>query len=54
MNPLLVVLIKILEAMFVVGLAGSAVVFVLTTIEDAITMASKDAPMQVDPPRSEA
>ena len=47
-------LVRLLEAMFVVGLAGSAIVFVLTTIEDAITMASKDEPVPVDPPRSEA
>jgi hypothetical protein len=47
-------LVRLLETMFGVGLAGSAVVFVLTTIEDVITMASKDAPVQVDPPRSEA
>jgi hypothetical protein len=34
MNPLVSVLIRILEAMFVAGVIGSAIVVILTSIED--------------------
>jgi hypothetical protein len=34
MNLLVVVLIRIVEAMFVAGVAGSAIVVVLTSVED--------------------
>ena len=54
MNYLIVALVKILEGLFVVGLAGSVIVLLLTTIEDIVTMVSRDAPVPVDPPRSEA
>ena len=39
---LLTIAIRVLEAMFVLGLAGSAVVVVLTSIEDFRTLFTKD------------
>jgi hypothetical protein len=33
-NWLTVVLVRILEGLFLVGIAGSALVFILTTVED--------------------
>jgi len=46
MNPLIAVLIRILEGMFVAGMAGSAIVLVLTTIEDIGTLMEKDEPAE--------
>jgi hypothetical protein len=54
MTFILMVLIRILEAMFLVGLAGSTIVLVLTTIEDVKMMLQEDAPQFVDAPPSEA
>lgn len=44
MDVLITLLIRILEAMFVVGVAGSAVVWVLTTVEDVENMFAGDEP----------
>ena len=44
MNALISVLVRILEIMFVVGVLGSAVVWLLTTFEDIETMFSRDDP----------
>lgn len=44
MDTLVRVLIRILEGMFVLGTIGSAVVWMLTTVEDVQNMFSKDAP----------
>ena len=49
MNPLWTVLIRLLEGMFVVGLCGSAVVLLVTTVEDAETMLSSDEPTEANP-----
>ncbi len=46
MDALIGVLIRILEAMFVVGVIGSAVVWVLTTVEDVANMFSTDVEEQ--------
>ena len=54
MNVLIMVLVRILETMFLVGLAGSTIVLVLTTIEDMATMLEKDMPASVDAPAPEA
>ena len=43
MEAVVHVLIRILEGMFVVGVIGSAVVWVLTTVEDVQNMFSRDA-----------
>ncbi|HEX3354383.1 MAG TPA: hypothetical protein VHS34_16305 [Terriglobales bacterium] len=39
---LITVTLRILEAMFVLGVIGSAVVVVLTSIEDFVTLFKKD------------
>jgi hypothetical protein len=54
MTFILTVLIRILETMFLVGLAGSTVVLVLTTIEDVNMMLQKDEPQFIDAPPDEA
>ena len=54
MTFILMVLIRTLETMFLVGLAGSAVVWVLTTIEDVAMMLQRDAPQFIDAPPDEA
>ena len=47
MNILVTALIRILEAMFLLGMAGSAVVVLMTMIEDARIMLEKEAPAAV-------
>ena len=42
MDVLIAVLVRILEVMFFVGMAGSAVVWLLTTVEDIENMVSRD------------
>ena len=44
MNALITVLVRIVELMFIVGVIGSAVVWVLTTFEDVETMFERDDP----------
>lgn len=39
---LVAIFIRILEAMFLVGMAGAAVVFAMTTVEDIQTMFEPD------------
>ena len=48
MNPLTTVLVKALEVIFLAGVAGSAVVLVLTTIEDIASMLEKEVAPGVD------
>ncbi len=43
---MLAIAIRILEAMFVVGILGSAVVVILTSIEDFYTLFKKDSSSQ--------
>jgi hypothetical protein len=43
---MLAIAIRILEAMFVVGILGSAVVVILTSIEDFYTLFKKDSSPQ--------
>jgi hypothetical protein len=42
--------IKVLEWLFLIGLGGSAIVLVLTTIEDIETMVEKDESLELDKP----
>ncbi len=44
MDMLISVLVRILEVMFFVGVAGSAVVWLLTTVEDVENMFSREKP----------
>ena len=44
MNALITVLVRILEILFVIGVIGSAVVWLLTTFEDIETMFTRDDP----------
>jgi hypothetical protein len=44
MDVLIAVLVRIVEIMFFVGLAGSAVVWLLTTVEDVENMFSGEEP----------
>lgn len=44
MDALIILLARILEGMFIVGVVGSAVVWVLTTVEDVENMFSGDEP----------
>ena len=48
MNFFVTALIRILEGMFLVGVAGSAVVLALATIEDIRTMLDRDDEKQSD------
>ena len=50
MTALITALIKLLEWLFLIGLAGSAIVLVLTTIEDVETMMEKDEPQELARP----
>ena len=42
MDVLIAALVRILEVMFFVGMAGSAVVWLLTTVEDVENMFARD------------
>jgi hypothetical protein len=44
MNILVAILIRIVEVMFVVGVAGSAIVVVLTSVEDFRMLFEKETP----------
>jgi hypothetical protein len=46
MNLLVAVLIRIVEVMFVAGVAGSAIVVVLTSVEDFRMLFEKTSPDQ--------
>jgi hypothetical protein len=46
MNLLVLVGVRILETMFFLGVAGSCVVLLLTTIEDIETLTESDDPVQ--------
>jgi hypothetical protein len=53
MNPLFTLLIRLLEGMFVIGMCGSAVVLLITTVEDTETMLEKDEPAEGKPQAEE-
>jgi hypothetical protein len=44
MNPLLVLLFRLLEILFLLGIAGSLVVIAVTTVEDFALLFQKDEP----------
>ena len=44
MNLLVTALIKVLEGMFLVGMAGSAIVIAITTVEDFFTLFEREHP----------
>ena len=44
MQSLLLLLFRFLEVLFLVGVAGSLVVLVITTVEDLMVLFEKDAP----------
>ena len=44
MNILVAILIRVVEVMFVVGVAGSAIVVVLTSVEDFRMLFEKETP----------
>jgi hypothetical protein len=44
MGPLLQILFRFLEVIFFVGIAGSVIVLVITTVEDMAVLFEKDAP----------
>ncbi|MGA9798043.1 MAG: hypothetical protein WBQ68_03480 [Terriglobales bacterium] len=43
MNTLVAILIRVIEVMFVVGVAGSAIVVVLTSVEDFRMLFEKES-----------
>ena len=52
MNPLVILLIRLLESIFIIGLCGSAVVFAITTVEDIENMFEDSEFIQVPKPQS--
>jgi len=50
MRELITALIKLLEWLFLIGLAGSAVVLLLTIVEDIVLMLEKDDPAELAKP----
>ena len=44
MDTFVFVLVRILEVLFIVGVIGSAVVWVLTTVEDVVTLFKRNEP----------
>jgi hypothetical protein len=51
-NLLVTVLIKVLEGMFLAGVAGSALVLAITTVEDFYTLLEPDEPEEGTPPQT--